>query len=323
MIIPLMPQNKLLKIVFIVLAIVPVFIFLPFVLGGGLIYLLYKKMPANGVRNALLIIVGALTLFVGSAWTMGVFNPPLPTKKDAKQEPVVITNPKPPETSLSAQAEVKAASTEAKLITGPYPVAKVIDGDTVSVDINGKQEVIRVIGLDSPETVDPRKPVQCFGKEASDKAKQILVGKKVSLEPDPPQGDKDKYNRLLRYLFLENGTNFSQLMISEGYAHEYTYNLPYKYQLEFKAAEKLARENKKGLWADDACPITPTQTTPMVPQPVPTAPTPTQQGNYTCSGKTICGQMTSCAEANFYLNNCGVSRLDGDKDGVPCETLCN
>lgn len=208
-----------------------------------------------------------------------------------------------------------------------YAVSSVIDGDTIQVIIDNKKETIRLIGIDSPETVDPRKPVQCFGKEASEKAKSLLSGKSVRLEADPTQGERDKYQRLLRYVFLEDGTNFNKLMISEGYAHEYTYNTPYKYQSEFKQAQKEAETNKLGLWADNACPTS-------TPQPSPTKTSGTvspstsggssgSSGGFTCAGKTTCGQMASCAEAQFYLNTCGVSRLDGDKDGVPCESLCN
>ena len=69
----------------------------------------------------------------------------------------------------------------------------------------------------------------------------------------PVQGERDKYGRLLAYLFLPDGTNINLAMIAGGYAHEYTYNLPYKYQTQFKAAEKTAREAKLGLWADAAC----------------------------------------------------------------------
>jgi micrococcal nuclease len=129
-------------------------------------------------------------------------------------------------------------------------VTRVIDGDTIEVEGLGK---VRLIGVDTPETVDPRKPVQCFGKEAAQKTTQMLLGKKVHLESDPTQGERDKYNRALRYVFLEDGTNFNQWLIENGYAHEYTYNLPYKYQLEFKNAEKSARENNRGLWSPTAC----------------------------------------------------------------------
>lgn len=135
-----------------------------------------------------------------------------------------------------------------------YPVVKVVDGDTIDVRIEQNVARVRLIGIDTPEVVDPRKPVQCFGKEASDKAKGILTGKSVRLESDPTQGDKDKYGRLLRYVFLEDGTLFNKLMIEQGYAHEYTYHSnPYKYQLEFIAAERSAREQNLGLWNSAAC----------------------------------------------------------------------
>lgn len=129
-----------------------------------------------------------------------------------------------------------------------YEVLKVIDGDTIKVDYNGVRENIRMIGIDTPETVDPRKPVQCFGPEASKKAKELLSGKRVFLEADDSQGDRDKYKRLLRYVFIDNETNFNQLMISEGFAREYTYNKPYKYQSQFRQAEREAKESLKGLW---------------------------------------------------------------------------
>lgn len=132
-------------------------------------------------------------------------------------------------------------------------VLRIIDGDTIEVSLSGKKETIRLIGIDSLEVLDERKPVQCFGKEASNKAKEVLTGKTITLESDPTQGDRDKYGRLLRYVFL-NDLNFNKLMISEGYAHEYTYqNNPYNYQLEFIATERSARERKKGLWANNVC----------------------------------------------------------------------
>lgn len=136
---------------------------------------------------------------------------------------------------------------------GLYEVIKVVDGDTLKININGTEETLRLIGMDTPEVVDPRKPVQCFGKEASNKAKEILTGKKVRLEADSTQSDRDKYNRLLRYVILEDGTNFNKMMISEGYAHEYTYEKPYKYWVDFKEAERKAKQEEKGLWAENTC----------------------------------------------------------------------
>lgn len=135
-----------------------------------------------------------------------------------------------------------------------FKVAKVIDGDTIKVVVNNKEETVRLIGIDTPEVVDPRKPVQCFGIEASNKAKEILQNRMVILESDAASGDADQYDRLLRYVFLEDGTNVNKLMIEEGYAHEYTYkDNQYKYRNEFIEKEKEARENKRGLWADNAC----------------------------------------------------------------------
>lgn len=197
-----------------------------------------------------------------------------------------------------------------------HKVLKVIDGDTIQVVVDSKKETLRLIGIDTPETVDPRKPVQCFGKEASAKAKSLLSGKSVRLESDPTQGERDKYQRLLRYVFLEAGTNFNKLMISEGYAHEYTYNTPYKYQSEFKHAQKEAEASKVGLWADGAC-----SSSNIEPKPSGNVQN-NAQGVYACDCSKLCGQISSCDEAYYQLNQCGCSKRDSDRDGVPCESIC-
>lgn len=134
-----------------------------------------------------------------------------------------------------------------------YRVIKIIDGDTITVDIEGTTTTLRLIGINTPETADPRKPVECYGIEASNRAKELLTGKNVRLESDPSQEDRDKYERLLRYVYLKDGTFYNEQMIKDGYAYEYTYDTPYQYQSQFKAAEDYARTNKLGLWADDAC----------------------------------------------------------------------
>ncbi len=163
-----------------------------------------------------------------------------------------------------------------------YSVTNVVDGDTVKVNKDGTTITLRLIGLDTPETVDPRKTVQCFGKEASNKAKELLIGKKVRIEPDTTQGTFDKYNRTLAYIHTEDGLFYNKYMIEQGYAHEYTYNTPYKYQTEFKKAQQIAKDNLRGFWSPNTCngnttsssastsnqaatitppPVTPTQTT--------------------------------------------------------------
>lgn len=203
-----------------------------------------------------------------------------------------------------------------------YSVAKVVDGDTLDVSIAGKTERIRLIGINTPETVDPRKPVECFGKEASNKAKELLEGKRVFLEADPSQGERDKYDRLLRYVFLEDGQSFNKLMISEGYAYEYTYDTPYKYQAEYKAAQREAEQGKHGLWADGAC--SSTKILPLddyLKQPPNNNP-PTISG-----GDKDCPDFSSHAEAQAYFEAGGggpsynFNNLDRDRDGIACETL--
>jgi micrococcal nuclease len=133
------------------------------------------------------------------------------------------------------------------------PVLRVVDGDTIVVSVNGKNETVRLIGINTPETVDPRKTVECFGREASGRAQALLQNASVILEADPTQGDRDKYGRLLRYIFLPDGTNVNELMIEEGYAYEYTYATPYAYQEEFQTAQKAAMVQKKGLWNEATC----------------------------------------------------------------------
>jgi micrococcal nuclease len=134
-------------------------------------------------------------------------------------------------------------------------VKKVVDGDTIDVILSsGKSSTIRLIGINSPESVDPRKPVECFGKEASQYAKNLMKkGDTVYLKADPTQDDKDKYDRLLRYVWLTDGTSVNEKMVTDGFAYEFTYDVPYIYQSEYKKAQSHAESAKLGLWADSTC----------------------------------------------------------------------
>lgn len=134
-----------------------------------------------------------------------------------------------------------------------FRVARIIDGDTFEVETAGGLEKVRLIGVNTPESVDPRRPVECFGREASAKAEELLGDKEVELEADPSQTDRDRYGRLLRYVRTREGLFYNLEIIKLGYAHEYTFDLPYKYQAEFKAAQLEAQNKKAGLWADGAC----------------------------------------------------------------------
>lgn len=217
-----------------------------------------------------------------------------PVPPTATPEPPTATPvPPPPNTAYS----------------GPYPlvtnattlekgrVLTVVDGDTLSVQLfGGGIERVRLIGMDTPETVDPREPVQCFGKEASAQAVAMLAGETISLERDPSQDDRDRYDRLLRYVWLPDGRLFNLEMIVLGYAHEYTYEVPYRYQAEFQAAEAQAQVASAGLWSPTTCngdttraaasptPI-PRPTTPPV-QAAPPPPAPA--GNCDPSYPTVC-----------------------------------
>jgi micrococcal nuclease len=137
--------------------------------------------------------------------------------------------------------------------TSSYRITHIVDGDTVDILRGEVKERLRLIGVNSPESVDPRRPVECFGKEASKHAAALLAGQSVSVVPDPSQGSRDKYGRTLAYIFLSDGTNFNELMIRDGYAYEYTYDKPYRYQDLFKIAEREAKAAERGLWASTTC----------------------------------------------------------------------
>jgi len=129
-------------------------------------------------------------------------------------------------------------------------VARVVDGDTVELETGEK---VRYIGMNTPETVDPRKSVECFGKEASDKNKELVEGQDVLLERDV--SDKDQYDRLLRYVWVGD-TMVNELLVRQGYAQVTTYPPDVKYKDRFVRAQQAAQEESIGLWGA-AC-VTPT-----------------------------------------------------------------
>ncbi len=136
---------------------------------------------------------------------------------------------------------------------------KVIDGDTVEL---GDGRKVRMLGIDAPETehsprAKHRGTADCFAKESTDYLKKLLSSKKLYLYLEPSKNSHDKYGRVLAYIFVKDGAQFQNAnleMIESGYAYEYSYKgEPYLFQREFKEAQSLAKENKLGLWADDAC----------------------------------------------------------------------
>ena len=130
-------------------------------------------------------------------------------------------------------------------------IDRVVDGDTILIKYNGEDTKLRIIGINTPETVDSRKPIECFGPEASSYLSALLTGKSVSIETDYTQDDTDKYGRLLRYVYLDN-EDVGYKIISGGYGYEYTYNIPYQKQSQYKNAQAEAMENGVGLWTSCA-----------------------------------------------------------------------
>jgi endonuclease YncB( thermonuclease family) len=130
---------------------------------------------------------------------------------------------------------------------GLYRIVKFDDGDTIAVDMNGHTETIRFIGVDTPETHDPRKPVQCFGPEAAAYTKLTIGNQHVRLASDPLSSNRDRYDRLLRYVYLSDGTLLNEQLIKTGHGFAYTY-FPFTKSALFIKDETLAQKAKIGVW---------------------------------------------------------------------------
>ncbi len=138
--------------------------------------------------------------------------------------------------------------TAVELSPGSYQVMSVKDGDTITVDMDGVEEEIRFIGVDTPETQDPRKAVQCFGHAASTYTKELIANQPVRLEADPLSSNRDRYKRLLRYVYLPDGRLVQAEIIKAGYGFAYT-SFPFTKSEDFSTYQRQAREQNLGLWA--------------------------------------------------------------------------
>jgi micrococcal nuclease len=127
-------------------------------------------------------------------------------------------------------------------------VKRVVDGDTIELK---SDEKVRYVGVNAPESVKVNAPVECYGKIASKKNKDMVEGKWVRLEKDV--SEKDRYGRLLRFVYLSDGSFVNDVLVRDGYARVSTFPPDVKLAEQFKLAEREARDAKRGLWADDTC----------------------------------------------------------------------
>ena len=130
-----------------------------------------------------------------------------------------------------------------------HTIVGVVDGDTAKIRFQGETISMRIIGIDTPETVHPSRPVEPYGPEATVRARELLEGKTVTLEYDAdPEHDRfGKYGRLLIYVRLEDGRDFGKLMVEGGFARAYP-KYPFSRSEEYLAVEEMAKKAKKGLW---------------------------------------------------------------------------
>lgn len=202
-----------------------------------------------------------------------------------------------------------------------HEVLSVVDGDTIKARVDGEQVTIRIIGMDAPESINKN---ECFGKESSAKGKEFLNDKWIQIKSDKSQDNKDKYGRLLRYVYFDGGTDFGKRMIEEGYAYEYTYDEPYNHQNDYKSMQAYSKSKSFGLWSKKTCNgqrVKPT----LSPIPI-SAPTPTPQPSNCDTNYSPCVPKSSydldCADIGFsvVVKGSDPHGFDGDGDGYGCES---
>ncbi|OIO55546.1 hypothetical protein AUJ46_01090 [Candidatus Peregrinibacteria bacterium CG1_02_54_53] len=187
---------------------------------------------------------------------------------------------------------------ESQQVSQTAEVVSVIDGDTIRVKLaDGKEQKVRVIGLDAPEV----SPLQCFGKESSNHLSSFIAGKGVTLESEP-QDDRDIYGRLLRYISF-NGQDIGAAMIRDGYAESYR-KYPHPRIESYNSLEASAKERKAGLWSACAAPVAVSSKAAVAtPLTQPTSPQPqAQTGNGEC---VIKGNVNAKKDRIYHLPGCG------------------
>ena len=130
---------------------------------------------------------------------------------------------------------------------GTARVLRVVDGDTISVRIGGRTERVRYIGIDTPESVKPNTPVQCYAERAAAANAALVAGREVKLVRDAEA--RDKYGRLLAYVYREDGSFVNATLVREGYARTLTIPPNVAHASEFARLARAARVAGRGLWS--------------------------------------------------------------------------
>lgn len=214
------------------------------------------------IKNCKILIVVFITSFIGCGFftpSDTVKNNDKPTEVKTKKEKPKKEKPK--KVNVKKEKLKKKEESETTNTFDEARVIRVVDGDTIHVLFNGQKYKIRMIGVDTPETVHPNKPVEYYGKEASNFTKKSLSNKTVYLQKDV--SETDKYGRLLRYIWLSRPSSnepseeeiinnmYNAILVKEGYAQAYTYQPDSKYSNLFTRLQRDAREQNIGMWANE------------------------------------------------------------------------
>lgn len=132
--------------------------------------------------------------------------------------------------------------------SGPHVVERVVDGDTIRISCDGTSTRVRLVGINAPESVKEDAPVECGGPEASKYLHSILDGREVFLATDPAQGVRDKYDRILAYVWTAEAALANQSILEQGHAEATGYGKPFAYSVDFTAAADQAKDSKAGRW---------------------------------------------------------------------------
>ena len=279
------------------------------------------KTPSWFARHKVLTTVLVIVLLFFAIGQLGDNDPTGPSSGEpTSSDPDPESAPEPDSESEDGDTRQEPKDTNTAPSPNPdkrvrrYAVLRVIDGDTVELDYKGGTTV-RVIGIDTPETVSPSVPDECGGQAASRTAHQLLDGERVAIRFDSTQGRRDVYGRLLAYLTIPGVGDFGLAMIKRGRAAEDTYDSSYLMQGRYQTAEARARRTDRNMWGKCGGPDTPMR---IVPKP--------ESADSSCaSGYDPCIPSfppdLDCADVSGPITVTGNDPhgLDGEGDGTACE----